>query len=85
VSYGGVAAGTRAVQQLKPVVTALRMVTVLEAVHVPRHADLIDDGGRFRATEVLDAAARAMLDAVARLSQALLPLRAAVPVSATTA
>jgi NAD(P)H-dependent FMN reductase len=85
VSYGGAAAGTRAVQQLKPVVAALRMVTVFEAVHVPRHADLIDDGGRFRATEALDAAARAMLDAVARLSQALLPLRAAVPVSATTA
>lgn len=35
VSYGGVAGGTRAVQLLKPVLAALRMVPALDAVHLP--------------------------------------------------
>src|SRR3954451_22447026 len=35
VSYGGVAAGTRAVQQLKPVVAAVGLVAALNAVHIP--------------------------------------------------
>jgi NAD(P)H-dependent FMN reductase len=35
VSYGGVAAGTRSVQQLKQVVTALKMVPLFEAVTFP--------------------------------------------------
>lgn len=35
VSYGGVAAGTRAVQQLKQVITNLRMVPVYENVNIP--------------------------------------------------
>ena len=42
VSYGGVAAGTRAVQQLKQVVTTLRMVPVVESVNIPFHSQYID-------------------------------------------
>src|SRR3954454_2984720 len=44
VSYGGVAAGTRAVQQLKQVVTTLRMVPVVESVNIPFHAQFLVDG-----------------------------------------
>ncbi|MFY9778527.1 MAG: NAD(P)H-dependent oxidoreductase [Trebonia sp.] len=33
--YGGIGAGTRAIQQLKQVVTTLRMVPVFEAVNIP--------------------------------------------------
>ena len=42
VSYGGVAAGTRAVQMLKQVVTTLKMVPIFEAVSIPFHTQFID-------------------------------------------
>jgi NAD(P)H-dependent FMN reductase len=75
VSYGGVAAGTRAVQQLKQVVTTLKMVPVFESVNVPFHAPFIRDG-QFHANDILDQAATAMLDELARMDSALSPLRA---------
>jgi NAD(P)H-dependent FMN reductase len=76
VSYGGIAAGTRAVQQLKQVITTLKMVPVFESVNIPFHAQFIRDG-QFRANEVLDQAADAMLDELLRLDGALAPLREA--------
>jgi NAD(P)H-dependent FMN reductase len=76
VSYGGVAAGTRAVQQLKPVVGALKMVAIMEAVNIPFHAQRIGDDGRFTADEILGQAADAMLDELVRVEAALRPLRA---------
>jgi NAD(P)H-dependent FMN reductase len=75
VSYGGVAAGTRAVQQLKQVVTTLRMVPVVESVNIPFHAQFIDDEGRVNANEAMEQAADAMLGELARLESALRPLR----------
>lgn len=75
VSYGGVAAGTRAVQQLKQVVTTLKMVPVFEAVSIPFHTQFIDSEGRVQATEVMETAADAMLDELERLDRALRPLR----------
>jgi NAD(P)H-dependent FMN reductase len=77
VSYGGVAAGTRAVQQLKQVVTALKMVPTTEAVAIPFHTQFIDDDGRVQANEVMEDAADAMLDELARVESALRPLRTA--------
>lgn len=76
VSYGGVAAGTRAVQQLKQVVTTLKMVPAVEAVNIPFHAELIEDGV-VRATAPMEQAADAMLDELARLDAGLRTLRAA--------
>ena len=78
VSYGGIAAGTRAVQQLKQVVTTLKMVPVFESVNIPFHTQFIRDG-QFHANEVLEQAAPAMLDELLRLDGALRPLRAAPP------
>ncbi|MEA2193824.1 MAG: hypothetical protein QOG42_258 [Solirubrobacteraceae bacterium] len=78
VSYGGVAAGTRAVQQLKPVVSVLRMVPVTDAVSIPFHTQVIDDDGAVQANDTMRQAADLMLDEVARMEQALRPLRAAV-------
>ena len=75
VSYGGVAAGTRAVQQLKQVLTTLRMLPVFEGVNIPWHPQFISDG-RFAANEVLEQAAVAMLDELVRTEAALRPLRA---------
>jgi NAD(P)H-dependent FMN reductase len=74
VSYGGIAAGTRAVQQLKQVLTTLKMVPVFDSVNIPFHAQLIHDG-RFHANEVLEQAANAMLDELVRVEGALRPLR----------
>jgi NAD(P)H-dependent FMN reductase len=74
VSYGGVAAGTRAVQQLKQVVTALRMVPVVESVNIPFHTQFIQDG-EVQANETMEKAADAMLDELSRLDAALRPLR----------
>jgi NAD(P)H-dependent FMN reductase len=75
VSYGGVAAGTRAVQQLKQVVTALRIVPVTESVNIPFVAQFIDDDGAVQPNEVMEQAATAMLDEIARVQAALAPLR----------
>jgi NAD(P)H-dependent FMN reductase len=78
VSYGGVAAGTRAVEQTKQVVTALRMVPVAEAVTIPFFQQFLDDDGAVRANAPMEEGATAMLDALARAEEALRPLRAAV-------
>jgi NAD(P)H-dependent FMN reductase len=77
VSYGGVAAGTRAVQQLKQVVTTLRMLPVFESVNIPFHTQFIDEEGALQANEVMEQAAVAMLDELARTEAALRPLRSA--------
>lgn len=76
VSYGGVAAGTRAVQQLKQVVTTLRMTPVLDGVNIPFHAELID-GDQMQATEIQEKAATAMLDELLRVEKSTRPLRKA--------
>jgi NAD(P)H-dependent FMN reductase len=77
LSYGGVAAGTRSVQQLKQVVTALRMVPVVESVSVPFAAQFLDDDREVRANDVLIAAAQAMLRELSRLTALLRQLPAA--------
>ncbi|RST86731.1 NADPH-dependent oxidoreductase [Aquibium carbonis] len=60
VSYGGVAAGTRAVQALKPVLAALQMIPVLEGVSIPFvHTNLGADG-RFNAPDGLADATKLM-------------------------
>jgi NAD(P)H-dependent FMN reductase len=86
VSYGGIAAGTRAVQQLKQVVTTLKMVPIFESVSIPFHPQFIDDEGRVQANEVMEQAATGLLDELLRTDTALRTLRApheAAPASAT--
>jgi NAD(P)H-dependent FMN reductase len=75
VSYGGVAAGTRAVQMLKQVVISVRMVPVPDSVPIPSVGKLIDGDGRLRVTEAMEQAAKGMLAELARLEAALSPLR----------
>jgi NAD(P)H-dependent FMN reductase len=76
VSYGGVAAGTRAVQMLKQVVTTLKMTPLFEAVSIPFVAQFIDDEGELQANEVMEKAADAMLGELERVAEALALLRA---------
>jgi NAD(P)H-dependent FMN reductase len=77
VSYGGVAAGTRAVQQLKQVVGAMKMYPLFEAVSIPFIGKLVHDGV-FDAPPESAQAASAMLDELVRVEEALRPLREGV-------
>lgn len=76
VSYGGVSAGTRAVQVLKQIAVALKMMPIPEAVHVPfftRHID--PDRGTFRGEPGLNESAEMMLTELRRWTDALEVLR----------
>jgi NAD(P)H-dependent FMN reductase len=76
VSYGGVAAGTRAVQMLKQVVTTLKMVPLVEAVNIPFHPQFIDEHGVVHCNDVMEQAATAMLDELAIIDAGLQQRRA---------
>jgi NAD(P)H-dependent FMN reductase len=78
VSYGGVAAGTRAAEMLKQVVTTLKMMPVTEAVSIPFVFQLVDEDSVLQANEVMIAAAKGMLDELVRVEAALRPLRPAL-------
>ena len=78
VSYGGVAAGTRAAQMIKQVVTTLKMTPVPEAVAIPFVQQFISDEGTLEPNNVMISAAKGMLDELVRIAEALRPLRAAV-------
>jgi NAD(P)H-dependent FMN reductase len=75
VSYGGIAGGTRCIQLLKPVVTALKMVPVMEAVNIPFFTKHINEEGKFIADEPLINAANAMLRELAKWVEPLQKMR----------
>lgn len=74
VSYGMASAGANAVQMLKQVVVALRMMPASQAVAVPLR-ERVDGDGVLHPTEGMDSAAFGMLDELARLTDALAILR----------
>jgi len=74
VTYGGVAAGTRAQQLLKPILVGLKMTPIVEAVNIPFVSQLIKDG-HLEATESMTRAAHTMLTELQRYEEALRPLR----------
>ena len=81
VSYGGVAAGMRAVQQLKQVLISLNMLPVNDAVAIQFIAKQIEDG-ELVVGEILEQAADAMLTELSRVAEAARSLReAAQPAS----
>ncbi len=73
VSYGMTAAGTRAVQMIKQVVTTLKMYPLNEAVAIPLRQRLVD--GELQPDEGMDGAAVSLLDELHRTAVALAPLR----------
>lgn len=73
VGYGGVSAGTRAMTLLKPVLAAVRLRLVAE-VPIPMVGGRVDDG-EVVANEAMVDGARAALDQLARMHEALAPLR----------
>ncbi|MFZ4815316.1 MAG: NADPH-dependent FMN reductase [Phototrophicaceae bacterium] len=77
VSYGGVAAGTRAVQATKLLVTTLKMMPMFEAVAIPFFAQHLDkETNVFTPGETQDKAGEVMLDELLRWADALKVLRA---------
>ena len=76
VSYGGVSGGTRSVQMIKQLVTAVRMMPIPEGVTIPFFTQYVDrESGTFAPGETQDGAASAMLDELLRWSAALATLR----------
>lgn len=75
VSYGGIAAGTRAVQMLVEVVSAQKMMPIPEAVHIPFFAKRINEEGKFISDEKLDQSAYVMLKELVRWTKALKTMR----------
>ncbi len=75
VSYGGIAAGIRAVQALKPVVAALKMVPIVDAVTIPMFFQFLTEDGSFVPDEATNAAAQATLTELARWTPALKAMR----------
>jgi NAD(P)H-dependent FMN reductase len=75
VSYGGVAAGTRAVQQLKQVTQAVGLVSAQLLVNIAWVAKKMTDDGRFGADDDNNQAATAMLGELVLLDGALRNLR----------
>jgi NAD(P)H-dependent FMN reductase len=74
VSYGGVSAGLRSAQMLKPVLAGLKMVPMVEAVSIPFVKNLVEDG-ELVGNDPMERGADAMLDELAHWSDALAPLR----------
>ncbi|MBO4252347.1 NADPH-dependent FMN reductase [Streptomyces griseorubiginosus] len=79
VSYGGISAGTRSVQQLMQVLQAVRAVPIAELVAVPFSHTKLDEDGNLAPDEPLSLAAIAVLDELARMANGLKPLRRPLP------
>ncbi|MDB4882685.1 MAG: NADPH-dependent reductase [Gemmatimonadetes bacterium] len=75
-SYGGVSGGTRSVQMIKQIVTALSIMPIPEAVSIPFFAQHVDkETGVFAPGATQEAAAVTMLDELLKWASALKPLR----------
>jgi NAD(P)H-dependent FMN reductase len=75
VSYGGLAAGTRSVQALKPVASAVGLIAANTAVHIAFVGKRVQNG-LFIDDDEVNAAAHAMLDEMLLLETGLSVLRA---------
>jgi NAD(P)H-dependent FMN reductase len=75
VSYGGVAAGTRAVGMLKPVLAILKMVPMISTVPIPFVGGVVEAGGQVNATDSMTRSTTAMLDELVQWEATLRPLR----------
>lgn len=75
VSYGGIAGGTRSVQMLKQVVTALEMMPMKESVNIPFFTKHINEDENFIPGETINKSAGAMLAQLLKWTEALKEMR----------
>jgi NAD(P)H-dependent FMN reductase len=76
VSYGGLAAGTRAVQMFLPVMCAVKMVHVPADIHIASFDKYIQEDKTFRADEIMTKKAETMFKDLAIWTENLNLLRA---------
>lgn len=76
VSYGGLSGGVRAVQAIKPVLSAVGAYPVAVGVHLPFVHAMLDADGRLVPADHAEHAADALLAELGRRQEALAPLRA---------
>ncbi len=81
-SYGGVAGGARAVEQLRQVMGELKVYDIRESVLIPNYWGQFDAKGAFQATEDQRSAVLAMLAQLAYWSDALKAPRLALAAKA---
>jgi hypothetical protein len=62
---------------LKQVFSGVRLVPVTDSVNIPFVREKLDEDGRLKPNEIMEQAAAAMLDELARYAGALKPLRPA--------
>lgn len=79
-SYGGISGGLRSVQQLKQVVTFLRMIPVADAIVAPFFAKQIDKTGHFVPNDEQVASVTAVLNEVLAVGMPLQHLQQLSPV-----
>jgi NAD(P)H-dependent FMN reductase len=82
VSYGGIAGGLRAVEQLRQVYAELHASTVRDTVSFHNHWELFDSSGELRDPLPPTAAAKTMLDQLVWWARALRTARASRPYAA---
>ncbi len=70
VTYGGASGGARAARMLTPVLGALQMVTVADAVSIASVRERLDDQGRLEPGQGLERAAAGLLAELARAAAA---------------
>ncbi|MGH7006686.1 MAG: NADPH-dependent FMN reductase, partial [Alphaproteobacteria bacterium] len=75
VSYGGVSGGLRAVESIKGLMSALRMVPLGEGVPIPAYQQHVNDEGVFQPNELITTGATTMLSELSKWAGALKPLR----------
>jgi NAD(P)H-dependent FMN reductase len=75
VSYGGVAAGTRSTQQVKQVVSTLKMFAINETVSIPFITQHLDEERKLVANETMEEAATVLLEELVRVERAMRTLR----------
>jgi len=75
VSYGGVSGGTRAVNMIKPTISALGMMAIPEAVNIPFFTNFINEKEEFMPSEQTLSAAQNMLKELLKWTETLEQLR----------
>lgn len=76
LSYAFVSGGLRAVQELKPLLTTLKVVPLVEQIAVPMYPQSLGEDGKFAPNEMHVQSATAALDELLRWTTALSGLRA---------
>jgi NAD(P)H-dependent FMN reductase len=82
ISYGGVSAGTRAVQMLKSIAAVLKLVPAVANIVIPNVGRLFDDERTFQADESLERAATTLLTELQGWEAALRSMRTSIHASA---